>query len=102
MDQQQQTPQQQAAINHMQGVANEIGALLQEIAQIPDVDMRWLAVARTHLQEGFMFVKRAIANPLTSVPGFKTEAHCAAAGERAKGIATGTKKSVRFACVVKP
>jgi hypothetical protein len=57
------TDQQVAAINAVHSFGNDVGRMLDEVASFPDVDMRWLAVARTHLQEGFMFVKRAIARP---------------------------------------
>lgn len=57
------TKQEEAVLNYVTGVANEVGDMLNQIANFPDVDIRWLAVARTHLQEGFMFTKRAIAQP---------------------------------------
>lgn len=57
------SPQQIAAMNHVKGVGNYLGGLLDELAAFPGIDIRWLAVARTHLQEGVMFVNRAIARP---------------------------------------
>lgn len=57
------TQQEVAAINYVKNVGNDIGRLLDEVANLPLVDMRWLAIARTHLQEGFMFITRAIAKP---------------------------------------
>ena len=32
-------------------------------AAMPDVDKRWLAVGRTHIEQGFMAVNRAIFQP---------------------------------------
>jgi len=29
----------------------------------PDVDKRWLAIAKTHIEQGFMAMNRAIFNP---------------------------------------
>lgn len=29
----------------------------------PDTDMRWLAVARTHIEQGFMALNRAVFRP---------------------------------------
>lgn len=57
------SPQQIAAMNHVKGVGNYLGGLLNELAGFPGIDMRWLALARTHLQEGVMFANRAIARP---------------------------------------
>lgn len=34
-----------------------------EIDPIPEVDGRWLAIARTHFQEGFMALNRAVFQP---------------------------------------
>ena len=33
------------------------------LAAMPDVDKRWLAVGRTHIEQGFMAVNRAIFQP---------------------------------------
>lgn len=39
------------------------------------------------------------SNALASVPGFKTQAECVAAGNAASALANGTTKVIRFACV---
>lgn len=36
---------------------------------------------------------------LTSVPGFRTQAECKAAGDVAKKMATGTTKVIQYTCV---
>jgi len=48
------------AMNKVKELANEIGAFIEELA---DVDPRWLAIAKTDLQKGFMSLTRAIAQP---------------------------------------
>lgn len=37
--------------------------LLDIYAENPDVDARWLAIARTHIEQGFMAMNRAIFKP---------------------------------------
>lgn len=53
------------AMNRVKAKAEEVGALLGEIGQIPGLDGRALAIARTDLQTGFMWAVRAIARPTT-------------------------------------
>ena len=36
---------------------------LDVYAMNPDVDARWLAIARTHIEQGFMAMNRAIFKP---------------------------------------
>lgn len=36
---------------------------LDELAKIDFVDKRWLAIGRTHIEQGFMAVNRAIFQP---------------------------------------
>lgn len=36
---------------------------LDDLAAMPDVDKRWLAVARTQIEQGFMAMNRAIFKP---------------------------------------
>lgn len=38
------------------------------------------------------------SNALASVTGFHSEAACIAAGNKAKDLASGTMKEIRFAC----
>lgn len=52
-------------INMLKAKANEIGAILEMLKSVPDIDPRWLAEGRTDLQKGFMSVIRAIARPTT-------------------------------------
>jgi hypothetical protein len=36
---------------------------LDDLQQAPEIDGRWLAIARTHLELGFMAMNRAVARP---------------------------------------
>lgn len=61
----QQQPQSKVdAVNTTKGIENDLGDWLNQlVTDIPDVDMRWIAVARTHLQQGFMALNRAVFRP---------------------------------------
>lgn len=50
-------------INHIKAAETELGKLWREIGATDAVDRRWLAVARTHFEEGFMAFVRAVAKP---------------------------------------
>ena len=50
-------------MNMVKGLAAKTGAELEIVNGAPDTDKRWVAIARTHLQEGFMALTRAIAKP---------------------------------------
>lgn len=52
-------------MNMVKGLAAKVGAELDIVAAAPDTDKRWVAIARTHLQEGFMALTRSIARPTT-------------------------------------
>ena len=71
-----------ALINRVKAKAEEVREQVAEIEKMPiawiptpgvegpsqpdlAIDPRWLAIGRTHLQEGFMAVIRAIARPET-------------------------------------
>ena len=42
----------------------EIGLrLLDELAALPDVDKRWLAIGRTHMEQAWMAINRSIFKP---------------------------------------
>jgi hypothetical protein len=36
---------------------------LDELKKIEEVDQRWLAIGRTHIEEGFMAINRSIFKP---------------------------------------
>jgi len=37
--------------------------ILDDIQKIPGIDQRWLAIGRTHIEQGFMAINRAIFKP---------------------------------------
>jgi hypothetical protein len=64
-------------MNEGKALAEQVGAFVAKVSdhgirtygpdvtKSGDVDHRWLAIGRTHLQQGFMAVTRAIAKPTT-------------------------------------
>lgn len=56
-----------SAMNEIKAKAEEVAVLLDSIANRPVVslDGRWLSIGRTHLQQGFMALTRAVAQPTT-------------------------------------
>lgn len=57
--------------------------------------MSWILVLFVHA--GMLSEKDSMA--LTSVPGFKTEAACQAAGKQSEALTKRTTKEVKFVCV---
>lgn len=53
------------AINAIKRKAEDIGCMVEEIKFLSDVDQRWVAIAKTDLQKGFMSLIRAVAKPKT-------------------------------------
>lgn len=51
------------AMNAIQAKADEVGLQLEALRDMPGIDQRALAIAKTHLQTGFMWAVRAIAQP---------------------------------------
>lgn len=61
-----------ALMNKGKDLAEQCGAFVEELQKAEfaktsdqEPDKRWLAIGRTHLQEGFMAVIRSIAKPTT-------------------------------------
>ena len=52
-----------ALINKIKEEGLALRALIDTVDNVAAVDRRWLAIGRTHLQEGLMAVVRAIARP---------------------------------------
>lgn len=52
-----------ALVNRIKDAEISLGAVWNEISQDGDVDGRWLAIAKTHFQEGFMAFVRAVTQP---------------------------------------
>jgi len=57
------SPEEIALINSAKAEGEIVGKFIATLATLPDVDQRWLAIAKTDLQKGFMFLVRAIAKP---------------------------------------
>ena len=45
--------------------AESVGTQIEALEQEPGIDKRWLAIAKTDLQRGFMALVRSIAKPTT-------------------------------------
>ena len=54
-----------ALMNDAKGKAMDVGKLIEVLNELPDIDKRWLAIAKTDLQKGFMSLVRSIARPET-------------------------------------
>lgn len=56
-----------ATMNEIKAKGEELGALIDSIGNRPAVavDLRWLALGKTHLQQGLMALTRSVAQPST-------------------------------------
>lgn len=52
-----------AAVNHNKGLEEQVLRTLDELAKVDEVDKRWLAIGRTHIEEAFMAINRSIFRP---------------------------------------
>lgn len=51
-------------INTIKHVGDRVGDVLESMVQEgTKYDQRWVSIARTHLQQGFMALTRAVAQP---------------------------------------
>ena len=50
-------------MNALKAVGTQLGILIKNMKQDPDVDQRWLSIAETHLQQGIMAAVRSVAKP---------------------------------------
>lgn len=53
------------AMNNIKALASKVGELITELETITDIDRRWVSIAKTNLQQGFMAAVRAVAQPTT-------------------------------------
>jgi len=51
------------AMNAIKQKAEEVGILIEEMFANPELDKRWVSIAQTDLQKGFMAAVRAVAKP---------------------------------------
>lgn len=54
-----------ACMNGVKELAAKVGELITTLDQMDETDKRWIAIAQTDLQKGFMSLTRAIAQPTT-------------------------------------
>lgn len=52
-------------INSLKEAGEQVGQLLEALKDVPGVDQRALAIAKTELQTGFMWAVRSVARPET-------------------------------------
>lgn len=60
-------PQSDEAVSKVNGFKQQEERLLRELDMMrnnADYDQRWLAVARTHFEEGFMALNRSVFRPM--------------------------------------
>lgn len=59
------TPDEIKTINSIKGHAEKVGALVADLyATCPNSEaLRWVSIGKTHLQQGFMALTRAVAQP---------------------------------------
>ncbi len=53
------------AMNAVKEMAKQVGELFEKLESTSGLDQRWIAVGKTNLQQGFMALTRAIAQPTT-------------------------------------
>ena len=51
------------AINVAKALGSRLGDFIATLETDPDIDKLWLAIAKTDLQKGIMFLVRSIAKP---------------------------------------
>jgi len=56
-------PTEVAKMNEIKEIANAVGVLVESMMKSDQLDIRWVAAARTTLQTGFMQLTRAVAQP---------------------------------------
>lgn len=59
------SPEEIALMNEIKAEGEKVGALIEKLQATPGVDQRWVAIAKTHLQQGFMAAVRSVAQPTT-------------------------------------
>jgi len=53
------------AMNAVKTAAEGVGKIIEDLENTPDLDQRWVSIAKTDLQKGFMAAVRSIARPTT-------------------------------------
>ncbi len=50
-------------IRHIHTMGASVQGMMDALAQVKNIDQRWLSIARTDMQRGFMAAVRAVARP---------------------------------------
>jgi hypothetical protein len=50
-------------VNENKKLEEGVLRVLDKLAQATDIDKRWLAIGRTHIEQGFMAINRSIFQP---------------------------------------
>jgi hypothetical protein len=59
------SPDEVGRMNGIKRISESVGGMIEELQQHEGADQRWVAIAKTHLQQGFMAAVRAVAKPTT-------------------------------------
>lgn len=63
-----------ALVNEAKSLEEQVLRQFDKLAQRPDVDKRWLSIARTNIEQGFMAANRAVFQPgRVALPGDASE-----------------------------
>lgn len=54
-----------ALMNEIKAEAVKVGELVEKLRATPGLDQRWISIGVTELQQGFMALTRAVAQPTT-------------------------------------
>jgi hypothetical protein len=57
-----------ALVNANKDAEERVLRILDALKDAPDIDQRWLAIGRTHIEQGFMAVNRAVFKPARFTP----------------------------------
>jgi hypothetical protein len=61
------------AVNANKEMEESMLRVIDALAKDKDIDQRWLAIGRTHIEQGFMAINRAIFRPSrVALPGDET------------------------------
>lgn len=51
------------SMNAVKSEGERLDNLIKELSENPDLDQRWVSIAKSHLQQGIMAAVRSIAKP---------------------------------------
>lgn len=52
-----------ALMNQIKTFEESLGTLWRNVQEMPSTNARWVSIARTHFEEGFMALVRSVAKP---------------------------------------